>query len=208
MIRPASSPHSRDDSERFTPAHRERYLGHFPAARSCVLGEVAATVGAVRAEQAVALLGEIGAADRVYLLGAGRSRLAAEGFAMRLVHVGVTAHVAQEVTAPAAGEGDLLIACSGSGATPTVLALAESARAAGARVAAVTGDPAAALAEAADLVVDVTEHETAGRPGSEQFVGTLFEQCALLLFDVLILTLERSGAADPDYMSAQHTNLE
>ncbi|MFZ4134376.1 hypothetical protein [Streptomyces koyangensis] len=39
-------------------------------------------------------------------------------------------------------------------------------------------------------------------------IGTLFEQSALLLFDTVVLALERAGAVDPESMRRRHTNME
>ena len=54
---------------------------------------------------------------RVFVVGEGRSGLAIQMAAMRLMHLGLEVHVVGEVTAPSIETGDLLIACSGSGNT-------------------------------------------------------------------------------------------
>lgn len=56
-------------------------------------------------------------ARRVFVHGAGRSGLALQMTAMRLMHVGLQVHVVGETTTPAIGEGDLLLTASGSGTT-------------------------------------------------------------------------------------------
>ena len=55
---------------------------------------------------------------RWFLCGQGRSGLVAQMAAMRLMHVGFTAHVVGEATAPAVVRGDGLIAISATGADP------------------------------------------------------------------------------------------
>ncbi|HWU05977.1 MAG TPA: 6-phospho-3-hexuloisomerase [Streptomyces sp.] len=183
--------------------------GVFASARRVVLREVEALLSRTDEEEAQALIDAVRAAGRVFTLGAGRSKMAVDAFAMRLMHLGMTAHVAADATTPAIGAGDLLIACSGSGETPTVVELARTAARAGARVAAVTGNPDSRLAQDAGLVVRLREYDQDYRPSaSSQFVGTLFEQGAFLFFDCLVLVLEGSRHADADAMFARHANLE
>ncbi|MEU1390011.1 MULTISPECIES: 6-phospho-3-hexuloisomerase [unclassified Nonomuraea] len=164
-----------------------------------------------RADRTVAadFINELREAKAVYTTGAGRSGLAVASFAMRLVHLGLTAHVAGDATTPSIGPGDLLVACSGSGEKPTVLVLAETAKQTGARVVAVTAAEHSSLAWLADLVVTLPE----GRGGydscdSEQFMGTLFEQAAYLFFDSVVLTMQKLADIETDEMRDRHTNLE
>ncbi|MEE1930376.1 6-phospho-3-hexuloisomerase [Streptomyces sp. TRM 70351] len=183
--------------------------GVFASARRVVLREVEALLSRTEEEEAQALIDAVRAAGRVFVLGMGRSKMAVDAFAMRLMHLGLTVHVAADATTPAISEGDLLIACSGSGETPTVVCLTRTAARAGARVAVVTGNPDSSLARDADLVVRLREYSQDYRPSdSSQFVGTLFEQGAFLFFDCLVLVLEGSQHADAEAMFARHANLE
>nr|BFD81216.1 SIS domain-containing protein [Streptomyces sp. Xyl84] len=183
--------------------------GPYASARRLVVRELDAMLSHVDDRTAAVLVTQLRDADRIFVAGAGRSKLSVEGFAMRLTHLGLNVHVAGDVTTPAVGPGDLLVVCSGSGETPTSVVMAENAAAAGARVVAVTANADSRLARGADLVVHLAEysqdHET-GR--SIQFVGTLFEQGALLYFDSLVLAYERLHEVDPQEMLAFHTNLE
>ncbi|MEW2704753.1 6-phospho-3-hexuloisomerase [Streptomyces koyangensis] len=181
----------------------------FVAARRTVLDENGVALQAVAPAEAAALAEAISQAGQVVVIGAGRSKLAVEAFAMRLAHMGLSAHVSSDVTAPPVGDGDLVIACSGSGETAGVLQLADSARQAGARLAAVLAHPQSQLGRAADLRVVLREYDGDGTvDASQQFIGTLFEQSALLLFDTVVLALERAGAVDPESMRRRHTNME
>ncbi|TDT39674.1 6-phospho-3-hexuloisomerase [Streptomyces sp. BK208] len=183
--------------------------GPLAAARRTVLREIEALLTRAREDQAQELMQAVYEAPRIMVLGAGRSKLAVDAFAMRLMHLGLTAHVATDVTCPAVTEGDLLVACSGSGHTPTVVQRAEAAKEAGARIAVVTADLESPLAGLADLHVHLAEYSEDFEPdASTQFVGTLFEQGALVFFDCLILALQRTHHVDPAEMYARHTNLE
>ncbi|MEU4742808.1 6-phospho-3-hexuloisomerase [Actinosynnema sp. NPDC023658] len=183
--------------------------GVFASARRVVTREIEASLSRVDGDEARALVEAVIGCERVFVLGAGRSKLAVDGFAMRLVHLGLTAHVAADVTTPAIGPDDLLIVCSGSGETPGVVSIAHQATRAGARVAVVTAVPESTLAERADLVVRLREynqdHELSA---STQFVGTLFEQAAFVFFDCLVIVMQRLGGVSAEDMFARHTNLE
>ncbi|MFD5447866.1 6-phospho-3-hexuloisomerase [Streptomyces sp. NPDC003470] len=183
--------------------------GPYASARRVVLRELDALLRHVEEDVCADLMAALRDADRVFVAGAGRSKLSAEGFAMRLMHMGLSVHVAGDSTTPAIGPGDVLLACSGSGETPTVLVMAESAARSGARIAAVTADVDSRLAQRADLLVHLGEYSQDHEPGrSGQFVGTLFEQGALLFFDSLILASEQLWETEPQAMLARHTNLE
>ena len=43
---------------------------------------------------------------------------------------------------------------------------------------------------------------------STQFVGTLFEQAAFVLFDCLVMVMQRTIKATAEDMFARHTNLD
>ena len=60
---------------------------------------------------------------------------------MRLMHLGLDAHVVGDMTMPPVGKGDLFIASAGPGSFSTVMALLAVAREAGARSMVVTAQP-------------------------------------------------------------------
>ena len=73
-----------------------------------------------------AFLAEILNAQRIYVMGAGRSGLVAKGFAMRLMHLGLQSYVVGETITPALRKGDVIVIFSGSGRTKTVADIAET----------------------------------------------------------------------------------
>ena len=159
-------------------------------------------------------------AKTVYAIGAGRSGLVARAFAMRLAHLGLRVHVVGDVTAPAIGVGDLLVAISGSGSTESVLSIARRAIAAGARLALVTGAVFAPLTQAAALRVllpptmpsagAAAPNPAAGPdvPALLQPMRTLFEQASLLLLDLVVLDLMAERGTTAAEMERRHANLE
>lgn len=155
------------------------------------------------------LLQAIAEADRIFLLGEGRSGLVGRMFAMRLMHLGNQAYVVGETITPAIGGGDLLIAISGSGETGAVVMMAESARNAGARIAAITANPESRLAALASVIVQIpTQHKLQGS-SSRQYGGSLFEQTTLLLFETIVSMLTAGDAATGfASLAKRHANLE
>ncbi|WP_423922712.1 6-phospho-3-hexuloisomerase [Frigoribacterium sp. 2-23] len=149
-------------------------------------------------------------ADRVFVHGAGRSGLALQMTAMRLMHLGLTVHVVGDATTPAIGPGDVLLTASGSGTTTGIVRAAEAAVEAGARVAAVTTASSSPLAELADAVVVVPAAEKLDRSGgaSAQYAGGLFEQAVVLLGDALFHALWKRSGQSADDLWPRHSNLE
>jgi 6-phospho-3-hexuloisomerase len=183
--------------------------GPLAAARRTVVREIDALLTRVAEDQAEALVHALFDARSIVVLGMGRSKLAVDAFAMRLMHLGLPVHVATDVTCPAVGSGDLVVACSGSGRTPTVVQRSTAAKEAGARVAAVVAAADSPLADLADLVVHLAEYsQDHEQDASTQFVGTLFEQGALVFFDCLVLAIQRTRDIAPDVMFGRHNNLE
>lgn len=182
----------------------------FPADVSLVLEELRRVLGAVDAVQVAAAARRIQAARRVFTIGAGRSGLALKMAAMRLMHLGLTVHVAGEVTAPAIAAGDLLLVASGSGTTSGAVHAAEVARKVGAEVIAITTAPASKLGELATGVVVIPAATKQGNDGtvSRQYAGALFEQAVLLLMDGMFQGMWREGGEAAEELWKRHANLE
>ena len=103
-----------------------------------VLAENQRVLQAVSSPAIAQFLQAIPTAKRIFVEGEGRSGLAMRMAAMRLMHLGLQDYVVGETIAPSIRSGDLLIACSGSGETEGVVAIATKAKAIGACVVAVT----------------------------------------------------------------------
>ena len=85
-------------------ASLESYTPH----RTVILKELGSPLSTVNEAEVAVAQRVILRARRVFVTGAGRRRRALKMAAMRLMHLGLTVHVAGEVTAPAIGPGDLL----------------------------------------------------------------------------------------------------
>jgi 6-phospho-3-hexuloisomerase len=152
----------------------------------------------------------VGSADRVFVMGAGRSGLALRMTAMRLMHLGLDVHVVGEVTTPAITAGDVLLTASGSGTTGAIVRAAETAADAEARIAVITTAAASPLASLATVVVVVPAAEKRDRSGaaSAQYAGSLFEQIVVLLGDALFHSLWKRSGSSADELWPRHANLE
>jgi 6-phospho-3-hexuloisomerase len=156
------------------------------------------------------LAGAIGAARRVVLYGVGREGLMMRALAMRLFHMGCDAHVVGDMSAPPVGPGDLLLVSAGPGDFSTVRALIGVARAAGAKTACVTAQPAGAVPASVDTVLTIPAQTMAddSAPASVLPMGSLYEGAQYLVFECLVLMLRERLGVTPEAMRANHTNLE
>nr|WP_306423058.1 6-phospho-3-hexuloisomerase [Paenarthrobacter aurescens] len=172
--------------------------------------ELVSTTNAIDVNQLAVLADRIRGAERVFLAGAGRSGLVLRMAAMRLMHLGLTVHVAGDTTTPAIASGDLLLVASGSGTTSGVVKSAQTAAAAGADVAAVTTNPESPLAALADALVIIpaaqkTDH---GSGRSRQYSGSLFEQSLFLATETVFQTLWEDTNEPAEQLWLRHANLE
>ncbi|MCD4851456.1 6-phospho-3-hexuloisomerase [Arthrobacter sp. AK01] len=177
---------------------------------SLIQDELVSTTNAIDVNQLAVLADRIRGAERVFLAGAGRSGLVLRMAAMRLMHLGLTVHVAGDTTTPAIASGDLLLVASGSGTTSGVVKSAQTAAAAGADVAAVTTDQESPLAALADALVIIpaaqkTDH---GSSRSRQYSGSLFEQSLFLATETVFQTLWEDTNEPAEHLWLRHANLE
>ncbi|WP_254561849.1 6-phospho-3-hexuloisomerase [Dyadobacter diqingensis] len=149
-------------------------------------------------------------ADRIFIVGAGRTGLALKAAAMRLMHLGFTVFVAGETTTPAIRNNDLLIAGSGSGTTGTIVKAAEKAVAVGAKVITISTSVTSPLAKLSDHVamLPAAQKQDHGATISRQYAGSLFEQSVLLLTDAIIQTLWQMDGTPAEELWQRHANLE
>ncbi len=169
-----------------------------------------------------AFLSEILAADRIYVMGAGRSGLVAKAFAMRLMHVGLTAFVVGETITPAMRRNDLLVIFSGSGRTKTIADIAETAKEIGGRIALITSNRDSRIGRLADAMVIIENQRDEIRDETAEFevrqmtgehksfapLGTLFETAAMVFADACISQLMEVSMVDEKELKNRHANIE
>jgi len=172
--------------------------------------ELERTLAAVSEPEIAAAQRMIQAANRLFVMGAGRTGLALKMAAMRLMHLGLVVHVAGEVTTPAIGPGDLLLVASGSGTTAGPVHAVEVAVKVGAQVLVLTASPGSKLAMLAQgtVVIPAAAKQDHGGAISEQYAGALFEQSTLLIMDAVFQGMWRDGGASAEELWKRHANLE
>jgi 6-phospho-3-hexuloisomerase len=150
-------------------------------------------------------------ARKIVLVGAGRVGLAVRGFAMRLGHLGLAAHMIGDATVPAISSKDLLLVASGSGETETIYQLVNIAKKQKARIALLTGNPRSRMGMLADVIVHVeapSKVKSVKGLISVQPMTTLNEQSLGILFDSIVLRLMKNMGETHETMWRRHSNLE
>jgi arabinose-5-phosphate isomerase len=143
---------------------------------------------------------------RVHVTGIGKPEHVASYAASLLSSTGTPAAFLHgtEVVHGSAGQvvaGDVVIAISNSGETRELLAAAETVRKLGARLVAVTGDPASSLARAADVVLDAGVAREGGGLGLAPRASVAAE---LLVLAALSAALEEAGGFSRGDYHARH----
>jgi 6-phospho-3-hexuloisomerase len=163
------------------------------------------------AEEVDRLCDEILKAHRIATYGVGREGLMMRALCMRLMHLGLDAHVVGDMTTPPLGKGDLLLVSAGPGSFSTVAALVGVAHAAGARTAAITAQPAGDVPKSVDAVIHLRAQTMADDRGGKTSVlpmGSLYEAAMLIFFDIVSIVLRDRTGQTMDGMRSRHTNLE
>jgi 6-phospho-3-hexuloisomerase len=146
-------------------------------------------------------------ARHIFVTGAGRSGLVSRFFAMRLVHSGYNVSMVGEIVTPSIQNGDLLIVISGSGGTETLMPLLKKAKSMGAKIAVISMKKQSAMAELADLVVQVGNDDAFGKVQGMP-MGSVFELSTLMFLEAVIARIVDEKGLTEDGMRAIHANLE
>lgn len=147
------------------------------------------------------------AASRIFIAGAGRSRLVGSFLTMRLMHAGYDVNLVGEIVTPSLGSGDLLVVISGSGETQQLVAFAERATGLGANVVLISAKAESTLAGLADhrfqVGVEGAYESVKGMP-----MGTTFELSTLCFLEALIAHIIWDKGIAEEEMKSRHANLE
>ncbi|MCC9261218.1 3-hexulose-6-phosphate isomerase [Methanobrevibacter woesei] len=186
-----------------------------------IIGNIRAAEEYLNEEDIDKFLDIIVSSKNVFLIGAGRSGLAAKAFAMRLMHLGISSYVVGETISPAIYEDDCIIAISGSGETNTIVSAANIAKNRGSKVLALTSYPESTLGKLADTVLLVKgrtkveaddenymKRQIHGNYTSLTPLGTAFELTTLVFLDALVSELMEIMHQTESDLKARHTVLE
>jgi 6-phospho-3-hexuloisomerase len=175
------------------------------------MSEIEAVIAQIDSEAIGHVTQAVDQAPRVFVVGEGRSGFMARAFAMRLMHLGITAYFVGDTCTPSVAGGDIMVAVSGSGTTASTLRAAEAARRAGGDVVAVTSVARSALGELADVCLVVpaaTKHRREGEPMTAQPLSSLFDQCVHVALDAVCLLLAGHRNVDNESAVRAHANTE
>ena len=145
----------------------------------------------------------------IQVFGMGRMKCAVRAFTMRLMHMGLNAHVVYDTTCPNIGHGDLLIvncACTSVG-----YMVMQFAKKLGAKIVAITANPKSKAAALCDFTVSLRGQVHGGRDyeiPSIQPMAALFEQTIFVLEDIIIQLLMEKLNITAEQMAKHHTNLD
>ena len=159
--------------------------------------------------------------NHIFVMGAGRSRLVAKAFAMRLMQLGLSVYVVGETTTPAVLPQDVVIAISGSGETRTVADLGKLAKDIGSTLITITSKKDSALGRISDIAV-IIPNKTKNDPNEADYLerhmrgdykkmlplGTSFEITTLIFLDSVIGQLIMLTGASETELKSRGTNIE
>lgn len=184
-------------------------MGHYTELTETVLAEHREVLLDVDEAEVEKLLDAIAEANCIQVFGMGRMKCAVRAFVMRLMHMGLDAHVVYDTTCPNIGPGDLLIAnaaCTTIGCT-----VMQFAKHLGAKVVAITANPTSKAAALCDFTVSLRGQVHGGRHyeiPSIQPMAALFEQTIFVFEDIVIQLLMKKLGITAEQMAKRHTNLD
>lgn len=187
-----------------------------------VIKEIGSTLDKV--EKVDKLVEAIISSGKIFVVGAGRTKLMIEAFAQRLSHLGFDAYVVGETIQPPASKKDLLIVASGSGESIFPLSIAKKAREIGMKVALITARKNSPISKIADFIIHIPaparphscilqecrgeKFDSYRQKKSFQPLGNLFEQSLLILCDIVAIILQKKKGLSVKNLREYHTNLE
>jgi len=154
-----------------------------------------------------ALVDILDQAKRVFISGAGRSKLVGNFFAMRLMHGGYDVSVVGEIVTPSIKAGDLLIVISGSGETEQLVAFTKKAKEVGAKIALISAKDDSTIGDLADVTLQIGRSEQYGKVKGMP-MGTVFELSTLLFLEATISHVIHDKGIAEEEMRSRHANLE
>lgn len=177
-----------------------------------ILSELTQNAEKIEINEIAHFVNQIKSAKHIFLNGAGRSGIAIQAFANRLMHLGFSVSLVGEISSPHSKPGDLLIICSGSGETGSLKSLAEKAKQSGVELALITMKKESTIGKLADAVLvlpGTTKEDNERNEGDfAQPMGSAFEQLAFLTFDGMILNLMDETSETSEKMFERHADFE
>jgi 6-phospho-3-hexuloisomerase len=172
-----------------------------------IIDKIASILDATDRSHDVRLTQMLDSARRIFIAGAGRSKLVGNFFAMRLVHAGYDVSVVGEIVTPSIKNGDLLIIISGSGETEQLIAFTKSAQKVGAKIVLISAKSSSTIGDMADAVFAVGSPEQYGKVVGMP-MGTVFELSTLVFLEAIVSHIIHEKGIAEEVMRERHANLE
>jgi len=147
-------------------------------------------------------------AGRVFVAAAGRSKMVANMFAMRMMHCELNVQVVGETTTTQITRFDSLLLVSGSGETKQLINFAEKAKSVRSEVLLVTASPTSTLRNMADKTFQIGPSSRVLSPNNNLPLGSRFELSTMVFFETVILNFMEQLELTEDDLRNCHTNLE
>ncbi|MCK4493843.1 MAG: 6-phospho-3-hexuloisomerase [Methylococcales bacterium] len=146
-------------------------------------------------------------AKRIFISGAGRSKLVGNFLGMRLMHSGYDVSMVGEIVTPSIKAGDLLIIISGSGETEQLIAFTNKAKSMGAKIVLICSKSKSTIGNMADGVFQIGNDDSystvKGMP-----MGTVFELSTLCFLESVVSHLIWEKEIPEEKMRERHANME
>lgn len=144
--------------------------------------------------------------SNIFITGAGRSKLVGKFFAMRLMHLGKTAHIVGGLCTPSIQPGDILIVISSSGETVSTITICEQAKKFGGYLVLLTSNLNGHLAKLSNLVIPINAKNH--KQIDYAPMGTVFEITTLVFLEAFIGKYMLDYDFTEEQLKKRHANLE
>lgn len=175
--------------------------------RDLLLNKITTILGSTDDSYEAKLVSMCDDAKRIFITGAGRSRLVGNFLGMRLMHSGYETYVQGEIATPSIRKGDLLIVISGSGETTQLVSFANKAKSEGAKVILICSKSKSTIGDIADQTVQVGNDDSFA-PTKGMPMGTMFELSTLIFLEAAISYLIHEKGIVEEDMRYRHANME
>ena len=145
-------------------------------------------------------------AERIFIAGAGRSKLVASMFAMRLMHCGYNVHMVGDVTTPNITKNDVFLIVSSSGKTTQLIDFVTKAKTVLAKTVLITSNSKSTLKSLCDISVQIGQDVKS--VNNILPLGGRFELSALVFLESLIIQIMQENDLIDEDLAEVHANLE
>jgi len=172
-----------------------------------VVNKISEILDATNLDYAEQMTAMFDGAKRIFISGAGRSKLVGNFLGMRLMHSGYDVSMVGEIVTPSIKNGDLLIIISGSGETEQLVAFTKKAQSVGAKIVLICSKAESTIGDLADGVFQIGKQDlystVKGMP-----MGTVFELSTLCFLEAVVAHLIWEKGIPEEKMRERHANME